>query len=161
LETVNTDIIVKEYNEVFVRLDCERGIAQEIHEHFSFYVPGYRFMPTYKSRMWNGKIYLYNLNTQQIYKGLLEEVKSFAKNRNYSIDTQDSDVSNEFSAFECGQFVERLKLKITPRDYQIDGFVHAVRNNRCLLLSPTGSGKSLMIYMLSRFYPKIILQMMW
>lgn len=152
-QTSVSDIVVKEYNEVFVRLDCERGIAQEIHEHFSFYVPGYRFMPAYKSRMWNGKIYLYNLNTQQIYKGLLEEVKSFAKNRNYSIDTQDSDVSNEFSAFECGQFVERLKLKITPRDYQIDGFVHAVRNNRCLLLSPTGSGKSLMIYMLSRFYP--------
>lgn len=110
-------------------------------------------MPAYKSKMWNGKIYLYNLNTQQIYKGLLEEVKKFAKSRDYTIDTQNLDTSNEFSVFECGQFVERLKLPIIPRDYQVNGFVHAVRNNRAVLLSPTGSGKSLMIYMISRFYP--------
>lgn len=110
-------------------------------------------MPAYKSKMWNGKIYLYNLNTQLIYKGLLEEVKKFAKSRDYTIDTQNTDTSNEFSVFECGQFVERLKLPITPRDYQVNGFVHAIRNNRAVLLSPTGSGKSLMIYMISRFYP--------
>ena len=152
-QTSVSDIVVKEHNEVFVRVDCDRGIGHELHDHFSFYVPGYRFMPAYKSKMWNGKIYLYNLNTQQIYKGLLEEVKKFAKSRDYTIDTQNIDTSNEFSVFECGQFVERLKLPITPRDYQVNGFVHAVRNNRAVLLSPTGSGKSLMIYMISRFYP--------
>jgi superfamily II DNA or RNA helicase len=152
-QTSVSDIVVKEHNEVFVRVDCDRGIGRELHDHFSFYVPGYRFMPAYKSKMWNGKIYLYNLNTQLIYKGLLEEVKKFAKSRDYTIDTQNTDTSNEFSVFECGQFVERLKLPITPRDYQVNGFVHAIRNNRAVLLSPTGSGKSLMIYMISRFYP--------
>ena len=39
------------------------------------------------------------------------------------------------------------------RDYQMDAFSHAVRNNRSpLLLSPTASGKSLIIYLLSRWY---------
>ena len=139
---------------MFVRVDCERSIAQELYDHFSFYVPGYRFMPTYKSRMWDGKIRLFNINTQRIYKGLIKEVKSFAKMMDYTVETEDklSDANN-FSVFECGQFVQSIKVKHTPRDYQIDGFVHAVRNNRCLLLSPTGSGKSLMIYLLSRFYP--------
>jgi len=152
--TVLSDIIIKPHDEVFVRVDCERSTAQELYEHFSFYVPGYKYMPAYKSRMWDGKIRLYNLNTLRIYKGLIGEVKKFAANMDYTIEVEDKlDSSNEFSVFECGQFVQSIKVKHTPRDYQINGFVHAVQNNRCLLLSPTGSGKSLMIYLLTRFYP--------
>lgn len=152
--TVLADIIIKSHNEVFIRVDCERSIAQELYDHFSFYVPGYKFMPTYKSRMWDGKIRLFNINTQRIYKGLIKEVKKFAESMDYTVDVEDKlGDANEFSVFECGQFVQSIKVKYTPRDYQINGFVYAVRNNRCLLLSPTGSGKSLMIYMLSRFYP--------
>ena len=152
--TALSDIIIKQHNEVFVRVDCERSTAQELHDHFSFYVPGYKYMPAYKSRMWDGKIRLYNLNNQRIYKGLIREVKRFAEDRDYTLEVEDKlESANEFSVFECGQFVQSIKVKHTPRDYQINGFVHAIRNNRCLLLSPTGSGKSLMIYLLSRFYP--------
>ena len=152
--TVLADIIIKSHNEVFVRVDCERSIAQELYDHFSFYVPGYKFMPTYKSRVWDGKIRLFNINTQRIYKGLIKEVKKFAESMDYTVDIEDKlGDANEFSVFECGQFVQSIKVKHTPRDYQINGFVYAIRNNRCLLLSPTGSGKSLIIYLLSRFYP--------
>ena len=143
-----SDIIVKKDNEVNIRIDCDRGIAQEIYDRFSFYVPGYKYMPAYKSRMWDGKIRLFNVNTQRIYKGLIGEVKKFARLKDYTIEIQDDlDVENEFSAFECGQFVQSIKTKHIPRDYQIDGFVNAVRKNRALLLSPTGSGKSLIIYL--------------
>ena len=38
------------------------------------------------------------------------------------------------------------------RDYQFDAFVECVRNRRILLLSPTASGKSLIIYALIRYY---------
>tara|TARA_B100001248_G_scaffold254962_1_gene234069 strand:+ start:1918 stop:3429 length:1512 start_codon:yes stop_codon:yes gene_type:complete len=149
-----SDIIVKKDNEVNIRIDCDRGIAREIYDRFSFYVPGYKYMPAYKSRMWDGKIRLFNVNTQRIYKGLIGEVKKFARLKDYTIEIQDDlDVENEFSAFECGQFVQSIKTKHIPRDYQIDGFVNAVRKNRALLLSPTGSGKSLIIYLLTRFYP--------
>ena len=37
------------------------------------------------------------------------------------------------------------------RDYQKEAFIHAVKKNRCLLLSPTASGKSLIVYLLTRF----------
>ena len=152
--TALADIIIKKHNEVCTRVECERSTAQELYDNFSFYVPGYKYMPAYKSRMWDGKIRLYNLNNQRIYKGLIGEVKNFAKNMGYTIEIQDNlESSNEFSVFECGQFVQSINVKHTPRDYQINGFVYAIRNNRCLLLSPTGSGKSLMIYLLSRFYP--------
>jgi superfamily II DNA or RNA helicase len=40
----------------------------------------------------------------------------------------------------------------SPRDYQIEGVYDALRHNRKLLISPTASGKSLMIYSLVRYY---------
>ncbi len=39
-----------------------------------------------------------------------------------------------------------------PRDYQIDGVYDALKYNRRLIISPTGSGKSLMIYAVTRYH---------
>ena len=44
-----------------------------------------------------------------------------------------------------------IKAAKEVRDYQKDIFIHAVQKNRCLLLSPTLSGKSLIVYLLTRF----------
>ena len=71
------DITVKKLNEVYVKIQCEKSIAKELHEHFSFFVPGYQFVPAYKNRIWNGKIYLYHLNTSQFYIGLIPYLKEF------------------------------------------------------------------------------------
>ena len=150
----DNEIFIKSNNEVHIKIESNRGIAQELSDHFSFYVPGYRFMPAFKSRSWDGKIRLFDLNKLTIYKGLINEVRKFAESRNYKLEIEDNlDVANEFSMFECGQFFQSIKSKLEPRDYQIEGFTHAVRNNRCLLLSPTGSGKSFIIYLISCFYP--------
>jgi len=40
----------------------------------------------------------------------------------------------------------------SPRDYQVEGVCDALKHNRKLLISPTASGKSLMIYSLVRYY---------
>ena len=40
----------------------------------------------------------------------------------------------------------------TPREYQVDGVYDALRHNRRLLISPTASGKSLMIYSIVRYF---------
>ena len=42
--------------------------------------------------------------------------------------------------------------RIKVRDYQIDAVTHAIATNRSLLISPTASGKSLIIYCLVRYY---------
>ena len=47
-----------------------------------------------------------------------------------------------------------FRSTMQPRDYQLDAFVHAVRERRSLLLSPTASGKSFIIYLLVRYYAK-------
>ena len=42
--------------------------------------------------------------------------------------------------------------EIEIRDYQIDAIQMAISRNRSLILSPTASGKSLIIYSLVRYY---------
>ena len=39
-----------------LKIELEDGIAAELSEYFSFYVPGYKFMPAYKHKVWDGKI---------------------------------------------------------------------------------------------------------
>ena len=46
-----------------------------------------------------------------------------------------------------------LPPSITIRDYQIDAVQHALSRDRCFLVSPTAhKGKSLIIYILTRYY---------
>ncbi len=57
-----SDVIdFKKIDEANMFLDCDSGIAQELSEFFSFYVPGYKFMPAYRNKVWDGKIRLFNV----------------------------------------------------------------------------------------------------
>ena len=143
---------VSKINEVYVKVTCEPGIAMELKEYFKFSVPGAKFTPAYRSKQWDGFIYLYNPLTGLIYVGLLRYIEEFCKSRNYEIEYETDFSSDEFSLLEAKKFIETLNPTHTPRDYQLEAFVHAVRERRALLLSPTASGKSFIIYLLTRYY---------
>ena len=147
-----TDLILHKKNEAFIQFECDRNIAQELSDYFTFYVPGYQFVPAYKSRLWDGKIRLADLRSFSIYHGLVPYIEKFCKERDYTLEI-DSDVSTteNFSAIEAAEFVKSLKLPHEIRDYQLKSFIHAIRNRRILLLSPTASGKSLILYCIIRY----------
>ena len=151
-----SDLILSKKNEVYVKIACEKHIARELHEHFSFMVPGYQFVPAYRNKIWNGKIYLYHLNTSQLYIGLLPYLELFCEEREYTIDYQDNlEVEDEYSLYHAQKFISDLNIHsrgelIEVREHQIAAFVHAMQKRRALLLSPTASGKSLIIYLLFR-----------
>jgi superfamily II DNA or RNA helicase len=140
------------YNEVFLKVDCESDIAQELSEYFTFFVPGYKFMPAYRNKMWDGKIRLFNPMTRLIYAGVIKHIELFCQERNYDIEIDDAYAANEFSLLEAKEFIASLNLPLQARDYQIDAFTYSVRNNRALMVSPTASGKSFIIYLLTRYY---------
>ena len=151
-------LIISKKNDVYVKVDTEPNIGRELVDFFTFEVPGARFMPTYKSRVWDGKIRLYNQMSGEIYFGLVPYVEEFAKRNDISIEYGEG-VKDEGEHRDAvlGGFVRRVSPKskgksLQIRDYQMAAFVHAVRNNRSLSLSPTASGKSLIIYLLSRWY---------
>lgn len=147
-------VTISRVDHAYIRLDCEPSILQEISEAFTFKVPGAEFMPAYKSRLWDGKIRLVNAVTRAVYAGLYDRVVEFCKSRDYEVINSSDFSQQELSVAETKKFLESLNLpeKVKPRDYQVKAFIHAVRNKRCVLLSPTASGKSLIIYMLVRYY---------
>ena len=150
---------ISKKNEVYLILNnVDPSTLQELTEFFTFEVPGAKFMPMYRNRMWDGKIRLFSPGTGQIYVGLLSYIKKFCEQNNieYTIEKDVEDDRNIVLS-DVRNFIRSLKPKtkgksLKVRDYQIQAVQHAISRNRCLLVSPTASGKSLIIYALVRYY---------
>lgn len=141
-------IFVEKYNEVYIKVHCDdQGILYELSEYFTFSVPNAKFTPKFKNKMWDGKIRLYNLMTRLLYGGLAPYIEQFAKERGYEVEYTYSQANANFSLEEARQFCSKLQLTHQPREYQLEAFVHAIRSRRALLLSPTASGKSFIIFL--------------
>jgi len=130
-----------------------KGMEYELSEYFTFKVPGFRFMPAFKRGSWDGKIRLFNTRLNILYKGLITHVEKWAAKNNYKVDIDESWKDTEFTTKQALEFISSLNLpkEITPRNYQIESFVEAIRKKRLTILSPTGSGKSLIIYLIIRY----------
>ena len=150
-------LIIEKKNEVYITVDCDPNIQRELSEFFTFYVPGYKFMPAFRNRMWDGKIRLYSQKTKEIYFGLYPYIRAFAEERGYQIVTgKDVEIENKVDKDIVTKFSNSLGQSFEARDYQIDAIYHSLKYNRTLLLSPTASGKSFIIYALIRYYSHLI-----
>ena len=153
------EISIRLKNYSMLDIDCSRGVAQELSEHFSFYVPGYKFMPTYRNKVWDGKIRLFNSMTGEISAGLYNQILKFASQRNYTTAIQDNPQygspadTNKVSEFRSWLDIEeKTSLPFAPRNYQEEAAKIALKSSRAILLSPTGSGKSFIIYLIMKYY---------
>jgi superfamily II DNA or RNA helicase len=160
---VSEVIKVQKKNEVFVTVDCEPSTAYELSDFFTFFVPGYKFMPAYKNKFWDGKIRLFDSRAKTLYGGLIPYLDEFAEVRGCTLEHVDSDYYGRADAQAyldldaVKTFTDTLQLyangkAIEPRDYQLEAIHHALVHYRSLLLSPTASGKSLIIYCLIRYF---------
>ena len=149
---------ISKINEVYLELEVDEDVSRELSDYFTFEVPGAKFMPQFRNRMWDGKIRLFSPHNGRIYVGLLPYIKEYCSKKSieYIMEEGVENVRNVFRE-SVREFAESLRPKsrgkpIQFRDYQIDAIWHAIQSNRCLLLSPTASGKSLIIYTLVRYY---------
>ena len=150
---------ISKKNEVYLILDdMSESTRRELTEFFTFEVPGARFMPMYRKRIWDGKIRLFSPANGEIYVGLLDYVIKYCDDNNvlYKLEEGVRDERDVVRQVARG-FIKSLKHKsqgksIKVRDYQIDAVRLAISRNRSLIVSPTASGKSLIIYALTRYY---------
>ena len=136
-----------------MQVQCDKGLARDLYDFFSYTVPNAKFMPSVKNRYWDGKVRLFSIKTNKIYIGLLPYVDEFCRERGYDI-VGINDIIGDKERQPDEDFIQELGLPFEPRDYQMDAFRTAVQYGRQLLLSPTASGKSLIIYLLARYYNK-------
>lgn len=148
------NISIEQINNVYIKIHCEKALAMELSDYFTFEVPGAKFMPAVKDKLWDGKIRLFNVLNHTIYAGLLDEIQEFCKQRKYNIEYLSDFSADSFSLHEAKHFIDSLNLpaNFELRDYQINSFVQCVRSRRATVVSPTASGKSLIIYFLTCFY---------
>ena len=144
-----THLIISNANESFIKVHCDESVAWELRDAFSFRPPGFQFVPSYKQKLWDGYLRLFNPLNRQIYRGLAPQVIEWATKQGYTHEYDDEDLDTSFSIEEANEFIEKLNPKHMPRDYQVNSFVHAIRSKRRIVLSPTGSGKSLLLYLVS------------
>ena len=158
LRGVMTDLTIAKKNEVYLTVDAQPHVQQELSDYCTFDIPGAKFMPQYRNRHWDGKIRLFSTATGEVYVGLLDKIVAWAKKSGYTVQF----LNNEHygTPFEQNEEISKAGVKdymnsisqIKPREYQIEGVYDALKHNRRLVISPTGSGKSLMIYSIARYH---------
>lgn len=150
-----SDIIsLDKIDEVNFKLTCNISQAMELKEHVSCYAPNYYYHPKFRAHCWNGKISFFEVRKKLFPIGLLPMFMSFVERFNYkykfNFDTKS--LSTEIEEKELVSFYDNLfkGTKYYPRDYQHDAIFRALKNKRGLLVLPTGSGKSICIYVIVR-----------
>lgn len=148
-------LVLEDVDSVFIRVRCERGTAKELSDCFSFKVPNHKYMSRFRKSRWNGDIKLYNIGKATIYRGLKNYVTKFAADRGYHVE---NNLSETPKLPLTGEQVDELFSRCVGKesgipslhDHQREAVVKAAETSRILLVSPTGSGKSLIIYLLMR-----------
>jgi superfamily II DNA or RNA helicase len=144
-------IIIDKKNEVYLKIEADDSIRRELSEYFTFEVPGYKFVPAFRNRVWDGRIRLFSYATGQIYAGLYPYILKWCEENKIQVVDGTKNKDTEVDTKAVDGFINALKIPLEIRDYQREAFIHSLRKNRCLLLSPTASGKSLIVYLLVRF----------
>jgi len=148
-------VTVRKKDEVYLIIDADPDVMLEMNDFFTFAVPGAQFTPQYRAKLWDGKIRLLNVFAKELYVGLLPYVREFCKNNSYEF--HDATATPRDDIVSWNDYLQSLSFHsngkpISIRDYQVDAVRQAVSNGRTLLLSPTASGKSLIIYTLVRWH---------
>ena len=136
-------------NHSFLRVIAEKDVEHELSDFLTFDAPGMEHMPAYRSGHWDGKVRLYQMRYHTTYTGLALRIRRWAAERGYPCE-----VDPRLSM--CETLVPRdidmtgLPTLMSLRPYQYDAAQHAIAHRRCVLVFPTGSGKSLITYAILR-----------
>ena len=153
-----THLVIKKKNEVYLTVQAEPHVYHELSDYFTFDVPGAKFMPQYRNKWWDGKIRLFDSRKNELYVGLVDKVLSFCNRQGYTYEFEGNkfyglplEENDLVSPEGVADYMKHISVH-KPRGYQIKGVHDALRSNRKLLISPTASGKSLMIYSIVRYF---------
>ena len=146
--TLTRYIIIDKINEVYLKIEADADIRRELGEFFTFEVPGYKFMPAYQNRVWDGKIRLFSYASGKIYAGLYYYILNWCKDNNVQVVDGTKIKPTKVDDTKLNDLIKALKLPFEVRDYQREAFKYSIEKDRCLLVSPTASGKSLIIYLM-------------
>ena len=147
----NIDVRIEQVSNTHLKIHCEPAIAQELSDYFTFTVPSAKFSPSFKAKHWDGKIRLFSLKTKLIYAGLLDHVIDFCTQNGNDYSHSWKTIKSTIPSLPTKAWADSLGIPLEIRDYQYYAYQYAITKQRSIIVSPTASGKSLIIYLISRY----------
>lgn len=156
MQYIETDpIIIKQIDGSNLKIITQdKNLLLKIHNHFSYFVDGYKFMPLFKSGRWDGKNHLFDFIKKELPIGLLSELKEFCTERSvvFSVELL-QDEKELINLEQLNEFLNSLGFPehIELRDYQKRMVIECINQRRITAVSSTSSGKSAVIYVIIRW----------
>lgn len=145
-----SQLLITKKDETYLHITCDDSVARELFEYFSFFANGYKFMPLFQNKIWDGKIRLFNIQKRLIYKGLFHKIVEWAKDQGYTVTGSYQPIDNPITREEIEALYAKIGGAYTPKASQIEALYYALKWQNCMILSPTSSGKSFFLYNLMR-----------
>jgi len=127
------------------------NVSKRLQEEFSVFKPGYQFDIRYRMGKTDGKKRFFK--SYLIEDKILFEFELGFLNRLKKIIPLDLELKTEYTKEEILDFLksEIKNLPFKPRKYQLKAVLNALQNKRHLIKAATGSGKSLIFYLIIKF----------
>src|SRR5210317_1964849 len=108
--TTTRYLIIDKVNEVYLKIEADADIRRELSEYFTFEVPGFKFMPQFRNRVWDGKIRLFSYANGKIYAGLYQYIKQWCEDNKVQIvdGTKIKDI--KVNDDDVSRFIKALKI---------------------------------------------------
>lgn len=126
---------------------------------YAIHPPNFQYDPRFKNRKftrYDGKVHLFKKEIGLLPLGLINEAVELLNINSFNVKISNSislSFNNDrYDESSIDRFIEEFSnKKFKPYYYQIDALKSAIKNKRVLFESPTGSGKSLIIYLIVRY----------
>lgn len=143
------EVTVEKTNNSFLTIhSSEPCVHDELYEFFKVKDPSHR--PS-KFSKYDGFVRLYDRQTGKLPAGLLKRLLPRLKNYTVTLDERLRSI-RDITEEELREWVDGLGLPFTPHDYQYRAFFLAIKYRRVTELADTGAGKTLIMYLITRFW---------
>lgn len=135
----------------YIKLEFnDENELRKIWNYFSIPIPGAEHSYAVKAGFSDGKQHFIDA-TGLMYWGLKNKLISFCENNDIIVEDNDIRTKNSVSFEQIRSFSELLDLNFPAYDHQIEGMRVFLEEERCSITAATGSGKSILAYMMLRF----------
>lgn len=136
-----------------IQVEAPDNIIYHLSKKIGWQTPGYKFTKAYKNYGWNGWTSYITGKGKAPY-GCIEAIIGVIKRDFKETVFLDNELINEVYDYS---FINDIDIKINKeqvllRQHQKEAFIWAVQHNRSVLVLPTSAGKTLITYLLCKYY---------
>lgn len=125
-------------------------VSTRLNNDLRYHPAGYQHTWNYKNKRWDGYNYLFNMVDQTFRTGLVWRVGLRLKRDNIPYEVVDVRSPKEV----VSKLDEINFREITPFDYQVAAAESSFQESHCVIASPTGTGKTIIMGLITKLHKK-------